>query len=106
MNYKHAPYIFVISVVASSLLATTAALPNENMKPTTTRQSPGGSAGAMPGWGNSNASPGGQSPGAQRGGAFFVPGPFDSLVGAGGYTYSPWVPTNPVFEPPPTQRPV
>jgi hypothetical protein len=46
MNYKHAPYIFVISVIGSSRLATTAALSNGPMK------SPGGaSSGAMPGRG-------------------------------------------------------
>src|SRR5580693_785519 len=52
MSYKHAPCIFIISVIASSLLATTAALSNGPMG----SGSPGGrSSGAMPGWGSSGA---------------------------------------------------
>jgi hypothetical protein len=109
VSYRHTPYIFVISVIASSLLATTAALSN-GMK------SPGGqSSGAMPGWGS--GSPGGRSPGAQQGGTFFVPGSFYELMPTGThpnspgtsgevYVNSPWVPTNPSFGPTPTPRPV
>jgi hypothetical protein len=107
VNYKHAAYIFIMSAIASSLLAATAALSNGQMK------SGGGGGG---GGGGGSGSPGGRSPGGQQGGGFFVPGSFQELMPTGThpinpgsgdvYINSPWVPTNPSFGPTPTQRPV
>lgn len=87
MNYKHAPYIFVISVIASSLMATTAALSNgKGMSPG------GGSSGAGPARGT-NQQP--QGSWLSQGRYNANPDPYHGIVPTGASQYIPY---NPIFE--------